>query len=214
MSLKAYQSNISPLWPQSRQDEMFMKHFEGAKAFFPPIFSDDITKGDRRAKRVEVLVERHQLFRPSTRTGGTIFVAALPCLAYDTDDFIFVLKQAADKSVSIHVLDTGMIFKPCKSRVELNRAKDIFAETKAKAKGFENGQLGGQTSAANKRAKLLAAAEIARPYWHLDEPSNIALSKMAGASVNSLKEILGLREDARRKYKTAQKRKAKREAKG
>lgn len=193
-----------------------MKHFEGATAFFPTIFRDEIAKSDRRAKRVDVLVERHQLLRPSTRTGGTIYVAGLPCLAYDTDDFILVLKQSADKNLSIHVLDTGMIFKPCKSRSELNRAKDIFAETKAKAKGFENGRLGGQTSAARKQAKAKAAAMAIKDMWCLpsDRHSTGNLLATAGISINTAKLYLGPRPAAQRAYQAALKRKAKREAKG
>lgn len=205
MSLKFYISNISPLWPEQKQLDASVA-LTAAITFF----KDDLKQKDRRAQRAEKLVERENMFRPTSRnTPEFVCVAALPCLAFSTDDFIYVLTKAAQRNATIRALDTGMEFTPCKRVADLHRAARIFADTKAKAKGFQNGQLGGLTSAANKQAVLKAAAELARPYWHLDEPSNIDLAKTVGASVNGLKGILGPREDARRKYQAAQKRKAK-----
>src|SRR5262249_38386974 len=161
----------------------------------------------RRSKNPKHLKERALLFRATSRPDTRIEVAALPCLAYDNDDFLFVLRKAADMGAAIYVHDIKTTFPPSKAHKVLHKASEIFAKAKDAANAFEGGKLGGMTSAANRKAEAeaKALASITQDMWTNDRYTNAALVKMSGVSINTLKRIFGSREKAIRNYKAAQK---------
>ena len=210
MSQKVYRSNISPYWTRARQDALLPK--DGTP------FEDEITKSERRSKNPDHLNERREMLRPTTRSGvKRIVVAALPCLAYDSDDFIFVLKQAAQIEAEIHVCEPKIVFAPSKAYTALHRAARLFKDAKNKLKGFEGGTIGGQIMGEKKKEISKGkSSSITKEMWGDPEITNAELCELSGLSINTLRRIFepwGTRFDAIKRTKAAQKRKAKQEAK-
>lgn len=205
MSQRVYKSNISPLWTSQRQDAVLPQGIQ---------FEDQIKPHRRRRANLNDLPQRANLLRPTTRQGvKTIVVAALPVLAFDSDDFIYVLKQAADLTAEIHVCEPPMVFKPHKQAAILDKAAQLFRKAKDESNAFERGRLGGIQSAAKRKAEAEEKAQGIGQYWNNARYTNAELVKMSGVSINTLKRIFGSREKAIRNALATQKRKAARGAK-
>ena len=80
MAVKAYISNISPLWPVERQEAMLSAAVPG----YPDkvaVFRDELPPSDRQGHRKAALSARAEMLRPTTRKiDEVIVVAALPVL--------------------------------------------------------------------------------------------------------------------------------------
>lgn len=204
---KVYISNISPLWPEQRQAQVCEQ--AGPEAQW---FKDELDSRDRRAQRAAGLTNRAQLLRPTTRQApDRLYVAALPCLAFDTEDFLEVLKAAAARNLTVVALTEKLTFSPSQHSGTLNKAAAAFVEAAAAARAFSRGQLGGTASGAKRQAQTAAAAKLIEKDWGNPAVTNAALVKRAGRSINSLKNVLGDRRAAVRAWKAEEKRKATRE---
>src|ERR1700722_9906676 len=197
---KLYISNLSPVWPVSRQ-EAILAEIEGTR------YTDELDASERRGYRLNGLPERSHMLRPTTRTQAQIIsVASLACLARNSEDLMFVLTQADDLNATIRDVSAKVDIKPGSKAKDLKNAAMIFTESRKRALEAERGSTGGKASG-ELRGKL--AKETALRFqkdWAEDKKNSKQIVKESGVSINTLKLYLGLRKVARRNYIAALKR--------
>jgi hypothetical protein len=216
LALRAYISNISPLWPVEQQEAALKAALPG----WPDgvmIFRDVLDTRARRAHRISSLIERADMLRASTRRSpGSIYLASLAPLAWTAEDLMECLSLAAAKNATVHVLDAGLVIPPSPGAEALHQAAIAFRKARERQSGWERGKRGGQASGEMRSAAAKERAETIRERWALptaDYPT-IALLAEAGISLNTAKMHLKPRPIAQREREAAQKRKAARAAKG
>jgi len=191
---KAYISNLSPVWPVSRQEAILA----GIDA---TIYRDELPSAERRGYRVDGLPERGQMLRPSSREAGQIiFVASIGVLARNAEDLMLVLAQIAERKATIRDLSAKIDIKPNATTKDLNVVTKVFIEARKRAIESERGKTGGQKSG-GLRAQL--AKETAVKFegeWQDFKKTNQQIAKDSGLSVNTLKLYLGRRAEARARY--------------
>jgi DNA invertase Pin-like site-specific DNA recombinase len=192
---KLYFSNLSPVWPVTRQRAV-LTGIEGVE------YCDELDSSERRGFRLDGLPERGQMLRPSQRGehGQTIFVASLACLARNAEDLMLVLTQAAERNAIVRDVSAQLDIKPKARTRELQNAAKIFAEARKRAMEEVRGRTGGQKSG-GLRAQL--AKDTALKFeadWQDFKKTNQQIAKESGLSVNTLKLYLGRRAEARARY--------------
>lgn len=194
-NFNAYISNLSPVWPVSRQQAIFAEHG------IEQTHQDELTADERRGYRLNGLPDREMMFRPSTRQGDrTICVASLACLARNAEDLMVVLSRAAELNTTIRDLSANINIKPNARTKDMKLASELFAKGRKRERELVRGQTGGRKSG-GLRAQL--ARDTARKFeadWQDFKKTNQQIAKESGLSVNTLKLYLGRRAEARARY--------------
>src|ERR1700750_420051 len=79
MLAKVYMSNISPLWPFERQEQIIAPALAARGITERRDFVDELTINERKAHHDEHLTQREQVMAPPTR--GDVGMIILPSLA-------------------------------------------------------------------------------------------------------------------------------------
>lgn len=194
-NLKGYISNLSPVWPVSRQQSVFDAHSIEVQ------FQDDLGADERRGYRLNGLPDRETMLRPSQRVSDRIFcVASLACFARNGDDLVAALSKAASVNATIRDLSAGLDITPNAKAKDLKHATEVFAKGRLREKELVRGQTGGRKSGG---VRANAARELALKFeadWQDFKKTNQEISKESGLSVNTLKLYLGRRAEARSRY--------------
>lgn len=209
MAVKVYISNMLESWPVERQDALLAAHL-GEYG----VYREKLTKNVRRNRSVAALKERALMMDSARRhPGDTLYVASLACLLFDASDLIGFMAQAEAAKLTVIEMDTGTEFPPLPSAVEMERARGLLAASRTgPARETARGR-----AAELKKADTLRRIELVRPFWHLREPSTLALRQMAAANgkpmaPGTLKHHLGSRPEVQANYEREQNREAGREA--
>jgi Meiotically Up-regulated Gene 113 (MUG113) protein len=194
-NLKGYISNLSVVWPVSRQQSVFDAHSIEVQ------YQDDLGADERRGYRLNGLPDRETMLRPSQRNSNRIFcVASLACFARNGDDLVAALSKAASVGATIRDLSAGFDITPNAKAKDLKIATEAFAKGRMREKELVRGQTGGRKSGG---VRANAAKELALKFeadWQDFKKTNQEISKESGLSVNTLKLYLGRRAEARARY--------------
>ena len=210
MNPRIYISNISPLWPRSRQVELLKEAIPG----FPKtahVFEDNLDARSRRAHQIDSLVGRAAILRPTRRGHGTeVIIASLAVFAWSQGEMLQCLTAAAARGDTIRVLDAGISIGPSAGPAILQQALAAFEAARARQKEFEQGRSGATVSAHKREAKSREAAEGIRAAWARRDEKTADLLTRADISLNTAKRYLGSRPVAQKAQDAANRRKAKR----
>ena len=145
---RAYISTISPSWSLDRQREV-LKGCED-------IYCDDLTKAQRHRRRTDELKDRARLLRPTSRTEpGVVYIAAWICFAWDSDDLLIAVGQAAARRDTIICLSDGTQLEPVPNVEALGKIVAGFRRERVDAR-TEPGREKGTVVAAARRKEDLA----------------------------------------------------------
>ena len=208
MSQKAYISNISKRWPVDGQLAAI------AAAGIEAVYKDELKLNRGQYLKPELLKQRTDMFRPTSRNGSKVVVVqSLGVLACTTQDFFDVLGIASDQGVEIRELHRQLVIKPNCSPKVLRSAVEAFEESKQADKNLARGQAGGIESGRRKAARIAAMIELIRDRWPLPSEHwpTATLLKEAKLPYNTAALKLGRRPIVQANFLAAQKRKAKRE---
>lgn len=210
MNKRAYLSNISPLWPISRQEELI-------DACGPvEVFQDILSPKERKGHGICTLKQRQAMLRPSCRDAGEIiYVAALAVLAWSAEDLLVCLTLANARGAIVEVLDCDLSIPPGAGSDVLHEAVKAFAASRQRDAAYVRGKRGGETSGAQRAAQARAKAETVRAEWALpsDLYRTVDLLVTAGLSRNTIKLYLGPRDVAQKTHQASLKRAATKRAK-
>jgi hypothetical protein len=215
MTNRAYLSNLSPAWPISRQEELLATALPGWPKGVT-VHRDIMKARDRQAHQTDRLVERAKLLRPSSRPSGeTIWLAALPVLAWGANDLLACLTLAASRNATVRVLQPPLTLLPSATAADLHEAMASFADGKKRAAEAVRGLVGGKVSGELRKAAARQKAETIKTEWSLpsDDYPTLALLDKAGISRNTAKLYLGPRAEAQRVHLASLKRAATRKVK-
>lgn len=196
--IRAYLSNISPLWPVERQEAMLPP---GAQQF-----RDILDARDRYAHQPDRLEQRAAMLRPTRRKGGEIVVASLAVLDWTAEGLMSCLTLIMQRGATLRVLDVGLTIAPDSGPAVLHQAAQAFAASRKRDAATERGGRGGAVSAAKRAADTKAKAETIRDDWKRDEFRTQDLLERAGVSRNSAILYLGKRSAAQRIHQASLKR--------
>jgi hypothetical protein len=218
MDAKVYMSNISPLWPFHRQDQLIADALAARGITRRKDFVDELSVNERKAHHDEHLTQREQLMRPSTRKdGGLIVLPSLAVFSWSVEGMIAGLTRLAANRATVWVVDADITLKPRADTRAWAKAAEAFHTARKREQAEERGKAGGLASAA-KRSKEEAALSI-KEDWSLSPhergfTSTIQLLMRADiANYSTAAGYLGSRPIAQKNRQAALKRKAKREAK-
>lgn len=171
-------------------------------------YCDELDADERRGYRVDGMINRTQMLRPSTRKeGATIVVASLGVLARNAEDLLMVIGLAAERNATIRDLHAGFEIKPDAKMRDMKRATEEFAKSRVKARAADRGKFGGQKSGAVRAAMAKEVALKFENDWCASDKTNKEIVRQSGLSVNTLKLYLGRRDDAKRRWAARTKRK-------
>lgn len=206
MSLRIYISNLSKAWPEAVQRHIIREAVQRVQpGADPPEYCDRLTRRGLQARTADLLAERKDILRPTSRRGGeTIFVAALGCLAVGPADLTSVIAAAAARRATIEVVADGLTISPDPPASVL--AAVMATWEKRRRQGLhEAGRLAGQRAAVEKRnAKTQAAVALVEADWGTDKPLAELVAR-SGVTAKTLYKHLGPRADARRTVKRQEK---------
>ena len=211
MGARIYISNLSKAWPEARQREVLKPVTEGSNL---PEYRDQLTRRGLQSRKPELLEERADMLRPtSRRSGETIYCAALGVLAVSPADLASVLAAAAARRATIILPGDDLTIPPDPPASVL---ADVMAQwEKRRRQGLhEGGRLAGQKIAVERRRAATAAAlDLVRDDWGKpsSEVSTKALMERAGLTYKTLNEHLGPRTKAQRAFLRREQRLARRE---
>ena len=208
---RVYISNISKLWPVERQREV-LANAEGTAKL--SVYEDKLTRRGLQARTPDLLEERADMLRPTSRkTGETIYVASLAVLAFGAADLVNVLAAAAARRATIEVVADSLTIPPNAPAAVM--AEVMAAWERAKRRALtEGGRLAGiRVAAERRRAKTAAALDKVRDDWGKpsSEVSTAALIERSGLTYKALNEHLGPRKKAQKKQLRREQRLARRE---
>jgi hypothetical protein len=213
MATKFYLSNISPLWPLSRQEAVIDAAYPG-KRDDGNTWRDWLTPRARRTHLDEILDQRGYLVRPSTRKGGdNIVIASAAVLAWKTDALVGFLSAAAAKGSTIHIIDAKLTINPKSGPSVFEKVIAAFKKAKIRKTSLPSGRAGGSRSAELRSAEAEASCDTIKAPWSIprgykDYEPDHKLLKRAGVSRNTAKKYLGHRGKAQRIFISVQKRKS------
>jgi hypothetical protein len=213
MADRVYISNISPLWPEARQEALLREAIRD----YPKgvnVYDDILTPRERRAHKPPSLVDRDLMLRPnSARRSATIYIASLAVFAWTDADMLKCITAAASKGMTIRVLDVDLTIGPDAGAQVMSKAIEAFAAGRKRQTEFVRGQAGGKASAENREGKARAAAESIKAAWARRDERTPDLLARAGISLNTAKRYLGSRPLAQRARDGADKRQSARKSK-
>ena len=191
---KIYLSNLSAVWPITRQEEV-LAGLEGTK------FCDELPASERRGFRINGLAERgHMLRRTIRQAEQVIQVASLACFARNAEDLMVALSEAAEVNATIRDVSANMDIKPSAKAKDMKAVAKLFAEGRKKAAEVVRGQTGGQASG---KVRAALARQIALKFsadWQDFKKNNQQIVEESGLSINTLRLYLGHRREARSVY--------------
>lgn len=197
---KTYISNLSPLWPMSRQ-EVILNGVEGTK------YRDELDASERRGFRLNGLEQRDIMLRRSSRHEDQVIqVASLACLARNSEDLMLVLTNAAERNATVRDMSAKFDIKPNAKAKDLQKAAILFADERKRAAEKVRGETGGRKSGQLKSAQAKAIAMKYEKDWVEHDKTNQDIAAESGISVNTLKLYLGRRKEARTRHHAAMKR--------
>lgn len=206
MGLRTYISNLSKAWPEAVQRGVIRDAVQRVQpGADPPEYCDRLTRRGLQARTADLLVERADMLRPTSRRGGeTIFVAALGCLAVSPADLATVIALAAARRATIEVVADALTIPPDPPASIL--AAVMATWEKRRRQGLhEAGRLAGQRAAVETRnAKTQKALALVEADWATDKPLAV-LTARSGLTAKTLYKYLGPRADARRAAKRKEK---------
>lgn len=224
---RVYLSNIAPGWPIERQEAVLDAKLPGWRDM--AIFrDDDVTVRQRRERDPEALGGRIAALRPSTRASVTdLHVAALPVIAWNAEDFRFVLTKLGAGNYALVAHETGTRIEPRPSKAIREAAVEEFKATRKRASEEASRLKGAAVSAAKRRATTDAGIARIEDRWRM--PSNkkmaerwgmldletwdtkVLLEEAGGITYNTAVSRLGGREIAQARYRAELKRRLRRE---
>lgn len=215
MSLRTYISNLSKAWPEADQRTAIREAIErvqpGAK---PPEYRDWLSRRGLQARTPDLLEERADMLRPTSRRGSeTIVVAALGCLAVSPADLATVIALASARRATIEVAADGLTIPPDPPAAVVAAVMAVW-ERRRRQGLHERGRAAGQKAAVAKRnAETAAALDLVRADWPKpsSEVSGRALVERSGLTMKTLIAHLGKRKDAQRDLMRREARQAKKE---
>lgn len=211
MTARVYMSNISKLWPISRQRET-LASVEGWDKL--PLYRDDLTRRGLQVRTPNLLEQRAEMLRPtSRRTGETIYVATLAVLSFGAPDLANVLAAAARRRATLVSVADSLTVPPDAPAAVVAEAMAVWDRHKRRAI-TEGGRLAGvKVAQERRRAATAEALAKVRDDWSRPsaEVSTAALIERAGLSYKSLNEHLGPRKKAQRRAEQAAQRAARKE---
>lgn len=211
MAARVYTSNISKLWPLARQHDVLAK-VQGWEKL--PRYTDTLTRRGLQARTPDLLEERGDMLRPtSRRSGETIYVASLAVLAFGATDLVNVLAAAAARRATIEVLADDLTIPPDAPAAVV--AEVMAAWERAKRRALtEGGRLAGvKVATERRRAATAVALDKVREDWSRpsDEVSTAELIERSGLTYKTLHEHFGPRKKAQRARLRKEQRAARRE---
>lgn len=199
MSLRAYVSNLSKVWPEAEQRRVISEWVQrvqpGAK---PPEYRDILTRRGLQSRKPELLTDRAAMLRPTSRRADeTIVVAALGCLAVSPADLAAVIAAASARRATLDVVADGLTIPPDPPAAVLAAVLAVW-ERRRRQGLHEAGRMAGQRAAvAKRREKVTAALALVDQAWATDAPL-ADLVALSGLTSKTLYKHLGPRADARR----------------
>jgi hypothetical protein len=219
MLAKVYMSNVSPLWPIERQEQIIAPALAARGITERKDFVDELLANQRRAHHDKDLAEREQMLRPSTRKdGGLIVLASLAPFAWSVEGMLGGLMRAAENKATVWVIDADITLKPKADPKAWAKATEAFHQARKRAQAEERGKAGGLASAA-KRSKREAAESI-REAWALSEgepgyeKTDALLERIGIKNYSTAVGYIGHRPIQQAARQAALKRKAKRQKEG
>jgi exonuclease VII small subunit len=210
---KAYLSDVFAPWSIAQQELVLAGAIEG----WPngvAVYRDCLDRFERRARRVESLIDRDEMLRPTTRKDANqIYVASLAVLAWDENDFKTL--------VEIVLAGNGVILS-IDDKIEISNdtplRQAIAAWDIARKRSRSNHVKSKAAKISAEKKKAIAALGVARikPFWGLsaEEWPTPLLRQMAGRpgkpiAYNTIVEHLGVgRAVARKRHQAMLKRRA------
>lgn len=215
MKVRVYYSNLSAAWPFSRQEMLFAEKVPGWPKGVD-LYRDAPSGASRKVHKVDKLVERHMLLRPTSRAtmNETLYVASLLCLAFHEADLTDVLEALSVRRTKLVALDINLEIPQNPTISEVNGAVKLFREGKRTAKAGPGSGVGAKISAERRAASAKDRADKIAARWVLpskDYPTSDLLkeAKLSRATVN---KYLENRPDAQRKHERAEATKARNSA--
>jgi hypothetical protein len=212
MTNKAYLSNLSDHWPLERQRELLgMRAAEYVDVLKPGrLERARDPKADSKA-RDKVLTDRAAMLAPSSRKAeGVLEVAAFPCLAVSTHDFLDVVARASARGMSLLEVSTGRQIAAGQGAEDLARAIPFF-QAALRGRGLQTRTEHAAKLEEDGRKRALAVADL---YKLPDEEMPLAtVRERAGKDGKpmapaTLRKHLGPRKAAQRLYAAGLKRSA------
>ena len=197
--LRTYISNLSKAWPEADQRRVLREWIERVQpGANPPEYRDHLTRRGLQSRKPELLVERADMLRPTSRRGGeTIAVAALGCLAVSPADLAAAIAAAAARRATIEAVADGLTIPPDPPAAVWQAIQAAWERRRLQGL-HEDGRRKGQRAAVEtRRAKVEAALALVRDDWGKDTPL-AALEQRTGLTGKTLYRYLGPRADARR----------------
>ena len=191
MNKRAYLSNVTAVWPLSRQREM-LATLEGWPDEFV-VFEDDLNLKSRRRIASNILVRRNEMLRATTRKGGeeAVFVAATSVFALSIEDMMEVLTLAGIRGASVHFIHEGITVAPSTGAEALHRIALAYAQAKREGRAVGAGRI----SADKRKAEAKADCERIRTLYAMPsrEVGWAELQRVSGRSRNTIIAHLGER---------------------
>ena len=209
MHNKAYISNLSPSWPEERQQEVLANGIPTWPVI--PLYRDELGPRALRDRDTDRLAGRQALARvTSRRDRPVIHVASLAVLDFRVAGFRDFLAILAQQRAILVAHAEGESYDLTVAG-EAGRAAQRFPISRTRV-GRDNWlALGTAVSAARRRAATDEAIKAIEDRWGKKGQRQKALVAETGLSLNTVVDRLGLWRDAKEKIKRAAKRKAQRE---
>jgi hypothetical protein len=154
---------------------------------------DKLSPDDRKAHRIDDLVNREMMLRPSGRKGGVVYIASLAVLAWSAEDMLSCLTRAASRGMTVRVLDADLTIGADARAALLHKAAQAFAAARERRREIERGRTGGSISGKKRSDAARAKAEAIKLKWADERFRTVDLLKEAGITYNTAKLYLGSR---------------------
>ena len=202
MGLRTYVSNLSKAWPEAVQRGVIREAVRRVQpGADPPEYRDWLSRRGLQARTPDLLEERADMLRPTSRRGGeTIVVAALGCLAVSPADLASVIALASARRATIEVAADGLTIPPDPPAAIMATVMAVW-EKRRRQGLHERGRAAGQKAAVEKRnAATQAALAKVRDDWPKpsSEVPTKALVERSGLTPKTLIAHLGPRGKAQK----------------
>ena len=203
--LRAYLSNLSPLWPWEKQEDLLRQEVP-AWPKGVTVYRDDLDARQRRGRSQDALAARSNLLRTTTRrrADDVILLPSLAVLDWTHDGVVTALAAASARGATVRVLDCGLEIAADAGAAVMAEVAKAFATAKMRDKLHRRGEAGGRVSGAARKAAAAEKMKAVAALWHdpKETRTDAELARMAGVSVNTMKAHHGPRYN-RKKIKAA-----------
>lgn len=148
----------------------------------------------RRSRTTDLLVQRDEMLRPTSRTTPeTIRTASPVCLVISPTDLGRVLAAASARKATVVFLDSGLSIPPDAGAALISQALQAFETAKRSAAGKLSGRMGYEVSSEKRIEDAKRRAETIRPDWGRSDRLTSDLLAQADLSFNTAVKYLGRR---------------------